>query len=190
MGLFRSPEVLGIAGDTLSFALNAAEQTHPREYMGFLRTERAGDLGLDREGRVITDVLVVPGTVSDRSSARVNSMMKHNAPNAVGSVHSHPSGVLRPSGTDRGTFRRGDVHIIIGTPYGWTDWQAFDSEGDPIDLDVLDVALPEDDFFEMTRDAIDAGREHGSTSGGVSNPGTEPEGDSDDGRSGLFSWFR
>jgi proteasome lid subunit RPN8/RPN11 len=180
MGLFRSPEVLGIAGDTLSFALNAAEETHPREYMGFLRTERASELGLDREGQVITDVLVVPGTVSDESSAQVNTLMKHNAPNAVGSVHSHPSGVLRPSATDRGTFRRGHIHIIIGRPYGWNDWQAFDGEGDPTDLDVLDVDLPEDDFFELTREALDHELDAGST---------DDDGSGDDG-GGLLSWFR
>jgi len=176
MGLFRSSAVLGIAGDTLSFALNAAEETHPREYMGFLRAERASKLELDREGRVITDVLVVPGTVSDGSSARVNTLMKHNAPDAVGSIHSHPSGVLRPSATDRGTFRRGDIHIILGHPYGWTDWQAFDSDGNPTELDVLDVDLPDDDFFDFTQADIDRER--------------QAEADSEDDGGGLLSWFR
>lgn len=177
MGLFRSSEVLGIAGDTLSFALTAAEQTHPREYMGFLRAERAGSVGLDRDGTVITDVLVVPGTVSDESSARVSTNMKPNAPGSVGSIHSHPSGVLRPSDTDRRTFRRGDVHIIVGRPYGWNDWQAFDSDGDPTDLDVLDVDLPDDDFFDFTQEDIDRQLR------------AEADDDSDD-SGGFLSWFR
>jgi hypothetical protein len=124
MGLFDSPPVLGIAGDTLSFVLNAAEQTHPREYMGFLRTERAGELGLDRKGRV----------------------------------------------------------IILGKPYGWTDWQAFDSGGSPTDLDVLDVDLPENEFVEMIQAAIEADREREATS--------DEDTTTDSGDEGLFSWFR
>lgn len=172
MALFRSSEVIGIAGETLSFALNAAEQTHPREYMGFLRAERASGLGLDREGKVITDVLIVPGTVSNESSARVSTVMKPNAPGSVGSIHSHPSGVLRPSDTDRDSFKRGDVHIIIGKPYGWNDWQAFDSDGDPIELDVLDVDLPDDEFFDFTQEDIDR----------------ELQAEDDGG--GILSWFR
>lgn len=181
MGLFRSSELLGIAGDTLSFALNAAEQTHPREYMGFLRAEPAGSLGLDRDGLVITDVLVVPGTVSDGSSARVSTTMKPNAPRSVGSIHSHPSGVLRPSDTDRRTFRRGEVHIIIGRPYGWNDWQAFDSDGDPTDLAVLDVDLPDEDFFDITQADID--RE-------LAADASTAEEDTDSERGGILSWFR
>jgi len=34
MRLFRSSEILGIARETLEFALEASEATHPNEYMG------------------------------------------------------------------------------------------------------------------------------------------------------------
>lgn len=160
MGLFRSNELLGIAGETLSFALNAAAETHPREYMGYLRAEDARSLGVDRDGQVITDVLVIPGTASDSKSASVDANMKPNSARSVGSIHSHPSGVLRPSDTDLETFRRGDVHIILGKPYDWNDWQAFDSEGEPIELDVLHVELPDaSEFFDITQEDIDRERE-------------------------------
>jgi hypothetical protein len=78
--------------------------------------------------------------------------------------------VLRPSDADLGTFGQGDVHIIVGAPYGRTNWQAFDNAGEPIELDVLDVELPEEEFFEMTRDQLD------------------DETESDDG--GFLSWLR
>jgi hypothetical protein len=78
-----------------------------------------------------------------------------NDQTAAGSIHSHPNGVLRPSDADLQTFGRGDVHIIVGAPYGWNDWQAFDSEGNPVELDVLDVELPEDEFFDFTQEDID-----------------------------------
>jgi len=156
MGLFRSDELLGIAEETLSFVLNASAETHPNEYMGFLRADDAETLGLDRSGQVITDVLVVPGTESNPTSATVKTMMEPNHVRTVGSVHSHPNGVLRPSDADLMTFGKGEVHIIVGAPYGRTDWQAFDNEGQPTELDVLDVPLPDEEFFDITQAEIDA----------------------------------
>jgi len=155
MGLFQSDEILGIAGETLSFVLNAASESHPDEYMGFLRAEPASRLGLDRDGRVITDVLVIPGTQTNRSSARVSTINQPNTTGAVGSVHSHPSGVLRPSDADLQTFARGEVHIILGAPYEWGDWRAFDSDGEPTDLDVIHVELDDQAFFDFTQEDID-----------------------------------
>jgi proteasome lid subunit RPN8/RPN11 len=156
MGLFRSSELLGIARETLSFTLEACEETHPNEYMGFLRAEDARKLDLDRTGQVITDVLVIPGTQSSPVSASVKSHMKPNDVRSVGSVHSHPNGALRPSDADLATFGQGQVHIIVGAPYGWSDWKAFDNAGEPRSLEVLDVDLPEDHFFDFTQADIDA----------------------------------
>lgn len=156
MRLFRSSGVIGIAKDTLEFALEASERTHPDEYMGMLRGEDARKLGLEEDGTVITDVLVIPGTESNSVSATVKTNVVPNDTRSVGSVHSHPNGVLRPSDADLGTFTKGSVHIIIGAPYGPTNWQAFDSEGQPQDLPVLDVELgnPEE-FFDFTQADID-----------------------------------
>ena len=156
MRLFRSSTVLGIAEGALSFARSAAEDTHPNEYMGLLRGEDARDLGLDRDGTVITDVLIIPGTTSSPVSATVRSDMVPTGARSIGSLHSHPNGVLRPSEQDIQTFGNGSVHIILGAPYGPDDWRAFDRSGDPRELDVLDVELPEDDFFDFTQADIDA----------------------------------
>jgi proteasome lid subunit RPN8/RPN11 len=154
--LFRSDELLGIAEETLEFALQASEDTHPNEYMGMLRGTEADKLGLDREGMVITDVLVIPGTESNSVSATVKTNMIPNDRHALGSVHSHPNGALRPSQEDLQTFTRGEVHIIIGAPYGPTNWRAFDSHGDPRDLNVLDVDLPDaEEFFHFDQHDID-----------------------------------
>jgi proteasome lid subunit RPN8/RPN11 len=156
MRLFRSSEIIGIAEDALSFVLSASEDTHPDEYMGLLRGEAASDLGLDRDGTVVTDVLVIPGTESNPVSATVKSNMVPTGSGRVGSVHSHPNGVLRPSNQDLQTFGRGKVHIIVGAPYGRDDWRAFDREGEPRELEVVDVPLPEDAFFDFTQADIDA----------------------------------
>jgi proteasome lid subunit RPN8/RPN11 len=156
MGLFRSSELLGIARETMEFTLEACEESHPNEYIGFLRTEDAAKLDLDRTGQVITDVLVIPGTTSNPVSASVRSHMKPNDMRSVGSVHSHPNGVLQPSDADLATFGQGAVHIIVGAPYGWGDWKAFNNRGEQTTLEVLDVELPENHFFDFTQEEIDA----------------------------------
>lgn len=149
-------EVIGIAAETLEFVLDAASETHPNEYMGLLRGEGARSLGLDRDGQIVTDVLVIPGTKSNPVSATVKSSMIPNDLRAVGSVHSHPNGVLRPSAADLATFGSGTVHLIVGDPYRDTSWRAFDREGKPRELEVLDVDLPDpEDFFDFTEADLD-----------------------------------
>lgn len=155
--LFRSQDVLGIARETLEFTLEASEQTHPNEYMGLLRGTEAQKLGLDRDGLVVTDILVIPGTESNSVSATVKTNQIPNDRKSVGSVHSHPNGVLSPSAADLQTFGRGDVHIIIGAPYRRGDWRAFDSQGEPTDLAVIDVDLPDpEEFFYFDQEDLDA----------------------------------
>jgi proteasome lid subunit RPN8/RPN11 len=156
MRLFRSSEVIGIAESALEFALEASEDAHPNEYMGLLRGESARKIGLDRDGTVLTDVLVIPGTESNPVSATVKTSMVPNDTRASGSIHSHPNGVLRPSDQDLQTFHKGKVHVIIGAPYGRDDWTAFDTEGNPRELEVLDVDMPEEEFFDFTQADIDA----------------------------------
>lgn len=153
--LFRSSELVGIADDALQLALQASEDAHPNEYMGQLRGQDARTVGLDREGTVITDVLLAPGTKTNPTSAEFNPSYMPNDLNSIGSVHSHPNGVLRPSDADLATFSRGRVHIIVGAPYGRSDWRAFDSEGKPIDLDVVSVDVPDEQFFDFTQADID-----------------------------------
>lgn len=153
--MVRGP-VIGIAAETLEFVLDAARETHPNEYMGLLRAEKARSFDLDRDGLVVTDVLVIPGTESNPVSATVKSSMIPNDLKAVGSVHSHPNGVLRPSAADRAAFGSGNVHIIVGEPYRRDSWRAFDRDGEPRELDVLDVDLPDpEDFFDFTEADLD-----------------------------------
>ena len=96
---------------------------------------------------------------------------------AVGSVHSHPNGVLRPSDADLRTFGKGKVHIIVGAPYRRGDWQAFDNRGEPTTLDVLDVEPSDQEFFDITQEEIDQElRDESQENSGESG--------------GVFSWFR
>jgi proteasome lid subunit RPN8/RPN11 len=150
------PRILGIAEETLTFAREAAKDAHPNEYLGIMRGRSADELNLRADGLVISDVLVIPGTETGPVSASLQTNMVPNDFRTVGSVHSHPNGALRPSDEDKGVFSSGSVHIILGAPYGREDWRAFDREGKPTSLDVLDVRLPDpESFFDFTQADID-----------------------------------
>lgn len=155
MGLFRSSEIIGIAESALEFARAASEEAHPNEYLGMLRGEEAANVGLDREGLVLSEVLLMPGTETNPVSAEFRPIHTPNDLSAAGSIHSHPNGVLRPSPADLQTFNTNDIHIIVGAPYGPDDWQAFDRDGEPIDLPVVEIEPPEEDFFDFTQEDID-----------------------------------
>lgn len=150
-----SSRVIGIAEETLEFVLDAARDAHPNEYMGMLRGERASSVGVDQDGYLVTDVLVIPGTSSNPVSATVRTDMIPNV-QRVGSVHSHPNGVLKPSNADLQTFGSGEVHLILGHPYHREDWQAFDRKGDPRDLAVLNADLQDpEEFFDFDESDLD-----------------------------------
>ncbi|MDK2835032.1 MAG: hypothetical protein PWP63_2119 [Methanolobus sp.] len=127
----KKVEVRGIARDTLAFILEASKSSYPEEFAGLLEA---------KDG-VITDVLLLPGTESSETSAVLKLFMMPNI-SAVGSVHSHPSSVVRPSQADLHMFSKtGTHHIIVGHPYGRNDWKCYDGSGQPVRLEVLDIEL-------------------------------------------------
>ena len=132
----RKKKVLGIARDTLKFILEASRSTSPSEFAGLLQ---ASD-------DIITEVLILPGTESSRMSALVRLYMLPNM-QVAGSVHSHPSGQLRPSEPDILFFSRtGDYHIIVGPPFDEHSWVCYNAGGERRDLPILDVQFDDDGF--------------------------------------------
>ncbi|MBA3046570.1 MAG: hypothetical protein FP824_10230 [Euryarchaeota archaeon] len=88
---------------------------------------------------VITEFLLIPGTVSSEGYALFNL---HNLPidlSIVGTAHSHPPGSQpRPSEQDIKQFSQyGQVQIIIGHPYTMDSWKAYSRDGQEIHLDVV-----------------------------------------------------
>src|SRR5437879_13435755 len=82
--------VSAIARKTLRMILEASRDMYPREFGAILRAE---------EG-TITELILVPGTVSGKRHA---IFQLHTLPadfSVVGTVHSHPSGVYEPSDAD------------------------------------------------------------------------------------------
>ena len=132
----KRKKVLGIARDTLRFILEASRSTAPSEFAGLLQVD----------DEIITEVLILPGTESSRMSALVRLYMLPNM-QVAGSVHSHPSGALRPSEPDILFFSRtGDYHIIVGPPFDEHSWACFNKAGERRELPILDVEFDDDGF--------------------------------------------
>jgi proteasome lid subunit RPN8/RPN11 len=121
-------KIKGIARDTLRFILEVSKSSHPNEFAGLLQAE---------EG-IITEVLLLPGTESGESSASLSLFMIPNIA-AAGSVHSHPTGIIKPSNADLQMFgKTGSCHIIVGFPYDLQSWKCFNSRGEETNLQIID----------------------------------------------------
>lgn len=120
--------VEGISRKALRMILEASRDMYPREFGAILRAE---------EG-VITEILLVPGTVSGERHAIFQLHMLPADFSVVGTVHSHPSGDFRPSDEDRRLFSHfGGVHVIVGHPYAEDTWSAWTYAGERIPLRIV-----------------------------------------------------
>lgn len=107
----------------------SAKSQHPHEFGGLLRA---------RDG-IITEILILPGTVSGETHAIFQLGMLPIDFSVKGTVHSHPSANASPSGADLDLFLKfGTTHIIVGMPYDERTWRAYNARGEPIELEVVD----------------------------------------------------
>ena len=114
----------------LDGALASARSSYPNEFGGVLRADPPG---------TISELLLLPGTTSGRRHANFQLYMLHADLAVVGTVHSHPSGALRPSDADLSLFRNwGQRHVILGHPFGQGSWRVYDGNGRESTLEVVD----------------------------------------------------
>lgn len=129
MPLLRREPVEAIRKSTLRMILEASKDMEPREFGAILRAE----------GRTITELMLLPGTVSGERHAIFQLHMLPIDFSVVGTVHSHPSGVPFPSEEDLHLFSKfGYVHIIVGAPYDGNSWRAWSLRGDSYPLRVIE----------------------------------------------------
>ncbi len=118
-----------IEREVMELLLEVSKESHPNEFAGVLRAE----------GTRITEVMLVPGTVSGDRSALMQLHMLPIDFTVVGTVHSHPTGNPHPSDADRRLFGKfGYVNIITAHPYDMETWRAWDIAGRPYPLSVVD----------------------------------------------------
>jgi proteasome lid subunit RPN8/RPN11 len=73
-----------------------------------------------------------------RTSAFFNTWMLPLDESIKGTVHSHPDSVVLPSPADRWFFSKfGGFHLILGYPFGLDDFAAYDSDGNPVEVEVI-----------------------------------------------------
>ncbi|MDY0266978.1 MAG: Mov34/MPN/PAD-1 family protein [Methanimicrococcus sp.] len=126
-----------IASDTLDFILASCKASHPREFGALL----------EAEGDTIINIIYLPGTDSTSRSVSIKTWMMPNMPHA-GSVHSHPSGAIRPSEQDLIFFRANEVNIIVGEPYTRESWKVFDRNGNLTALEIVEYDFGEDEWLQ------------------------------------------
>lgn len=154
------PPVVGITESALDLILETAKETHPNEMLGMLRADAVTEFDVNigsgestSDARIITGFNIPPKLQSNSRSAKFNPNMLPATHRRVGSVHSHPNGIVKPSNTDlNDAFTMGHIHIIVGAPYGESDWQAYSPDGSPRDLEVVSVEDPGpdvDDFYDI-----------------------------------------
>ncbi|MEM4257029.1 MAG: Mov34/MPN/PAD-1 family protein [Candidatus Diapherotrites archaeon] len=117
-----------IKKNVLNSLLLAAKNVYPNEFFALL----------GGSSNVIDEFVVVPAIFGhDFSEFDVNSVPFDNK--IIGTVHSHPDYVVRPSSQDLIVFSKfGFVHIILGFPYNFNSFKAFNGNGKIIDLKVID----------------------------------------------------
>jgi len=121
-------KIKGIRKELLSLLLRVGRERHPFEFAGLLR---------EKDG-IIGEFTLLPGTVSSESSASLYLDMMPLDTHVTGSVHSHPNGVLVPSGADLSFFpRTGRYHLIIGFPYEEGNWACYEANGSPFTMEVV-----------------------------------------------------
>ncbi len=128
MSLFGRKKITGITERVLKMISESAKDSHPKEFAAGLR---------EIDG-VISELILVPGTVSGPVSA---IMRLNNLPvdfSIVGVVHTHPTSNPSPSQRDLTMFGRyGRIHVIMAYPYTLDSWKAYDQTGKEIDLEVI-----------------------------------------------------
>lgn len=123
------PRVKRVRADLLRMAAEAARASHPQEFACLLRVE-AG---------TVTELVLLPGTVQGDEHAIFQLWMQPVDRSVRGSLHSHPSPHPYPSDADFELFEKhGEIHIILGHPYGPGDWRAYGHDGTPVHLEVVE----------------------------------------------------
>ena len=112
----------------IELIMESSKSSLPNEFAAILKAKRG----------IIFEIALLPGTIAGQRSAVMQIFMRPIDLGYVGTAHSHPSGVIAPSDEDRNLFSKfGEVHIIVGYPFRIDSWRAFNSEGERIEVEMI-----------------------------------------------------
>lgn len=120
-----------ITSKCLNLILEASKSNYPKEFGGLLRVD-------NNLKDTITEIVILPGTVSGDSHAIFQLHMLPIDYSIVGTVHSHPSFSFHPSDADLHLFEKfGKVHIIVANPFNKYSWKAYDYMGNELEMGII-----------------------------------------------------
>lgn len=109
-----------------------AKNSHPHEIIVLLRGEKDGD------NILITDFLLPPFGSGGQGFASFPSHMLPIDFTIMGTAHSHPSGVLKPSTGDLHNFY-GRIMMILGPPYDEPSVAAYRKNGKRVPVKLVNL---------------------------------------------------
>jgi len=118
-----------IKEDLLSVVLENAKLMHPKEILLMLRGERK------KEVIFISDLIIPPLATYGHGFATFSLSALPIDFSIVGTVHSHPSGNVKPSIGDLNQAI-GKIIMIVGYPYTKQNVKVYDREGNEIELEI------------------------------------------------------
>lgn len=125
---YEHPVVKRVKRTVLDLAREAAKASFPQEFAALLRLK----------GDTITELILLPGTIQGDEHAIFQFQMTPVDATLRGTLHSHPDPHPYPSDADFELFdKHGEIHLILGQPYGPDDWRAYDHTGVPTFLEVV-----------------------------------------------------
>ncbi len=116
-----------IERELLIAILEAAKSAYPDEFVALISGTKD----------VMKELIFLP-SASGSTSALIHLDMLPIGIHVLGTVHSHPSPVCRPSEEDLALFTRfGKYHIIVCYPYDENSWKCYNRMGDEIEIEVI-----------------------------------------------------
>ena len=128
----QKPTVIQVPKDILDTIYAGAKQLYPRESFLLLRGKKS-------KGFIkITDLVLAPFAVHGEGFAHFNPYLFSGDYTLVGTVHSHPSGNIRPSHVDMNYFF-GRILMIVGSPFeGKNCIAVYDSNAERLPLEITE----------------------------------------------------
>ena len=121
-------KIRGVSIDFIDGFNESARSTYPDEFLCVTR---------EIDG-IISEMVMLPGTVFGDEHSFINQWMEPIDFTIAGSAHSHPGYCNLPSEADKDFFSNmGGVHFITCQPYDRNSWKAYNSRGEPIDIEVF-----------------------------------------------------
>lgn len=111
--------------------MDAAKRIYPLEFIAMVSVSKENP-------SCLSEFVVLPAEFGEDYSELHTELIPFDSL-IVGSVHSHPDSITRPSPEDLNVFSRlGKIHLILGRPYSSSSFSAYNSKGKKVSMPLVD----------------------------------------------------